>query len=121
MPATTLHSGHESADALHSARAKIFTGDMFEQTALIAAPVFGGENHHTRPILKIQDVCNSRCSYCVIPCVRGKSRSLPPHQIVDEVRRLADSGHREVVLCEAILQSHRLRRWVDVTPDAPNG
>jgi threonylcarbamoyladenosine tRNA methylthiotransferase MtaB len=56
--------------------AKILTGDIFEQTTLLAAPILGGENEHTRPILKIQDGCNLRCSYCVIPFVRGKSRSL---------------------------------------------
>jgi threonylcarbamoyladenosine tRNA methylthiotransferase MtaB len=98
VPATTLHSGLASADSLHSHRAKILTGDIFAQTTLLAAPVFGGENNHTRPILKIQDGCNSRCSYCVIPFVRGKSRSLPPLQVIDEIRQLADSGYREVVL-----------------------
>src|SRR6266853_3854746 len=57
---------------------KILTGDIFEQNVLLSAPVLGGEGHHTRPTLKIQDGCDSRCSYCVIPFVRGKSRSLPP-------------------------------------------
>ena len=78
--------------------AKILTGDIFEQTTLLAAPILGGENEHTRPILKIQDGCNLRCSYCVIPFVRGKSRSLPPQQVIDEIRQLAHSGYREVVL-----------------------
>src|SRR6266852_8436434 len=78
--------------------AKILTGDIFEQTALLSAPVLGGEAGHTRPILKIQDGCNSRCSYCVIPFVRGRSRSLPPGTVVEEVRRLAAAGYREVVL-----------------------
>jgi threonylcarbamoyladenosine tRNA methylthiotransferase MtaB len=78
--------------------AKILTGDIFEQTALLSAPVLGGENHHTRPILKIQDGCNLRCSYCVIPFVRGKSRSLPAQQVLDEIRDLANSGHKEIVL-----------------------
>jgi threonylcarbamoyladenosine tRNA methylthiotransferase MtaB len=77
---------------------KILTGDIFAQTTLLAAPLLGGENEHTRPILKIQDGCNLRCSYCVIPFVRGKSRSLPAQQVINEIRRLADSGYREVVL-----------------------
>src|SRR6267378_1655677 len=55
----------------------ILTGDIFEQRALLSAPVLGGEGNHTRPTLKIQDGCDSRCSYCVIPFVRGRSRSLP--------------------------------------------
>ena len=78
--------------------AKILTGDIFEQTSLLAAPVLGGEGNHTRPILKIQDGCNSRCSYCVIPFVRGKSRSLPPLEVIAEIRRLRASGYREIVL-----------------------
>src|SRR6266404_4829665 len=57
---------------------KILTGNIFEQDVLLSAPVLGGEGHHTRPTLKIKDGCDSRCSYCVIPFVRGKSRSLPP-------------------------------------------
>jgi threonylcarbamoyladenosine tRNA methylthiotransferase MtaB len=78
--------------------AKILTGNIFEQTTLLAAPVLGGETNHTRPILKIQDGCNLRCSYCVIPFVRGKSRSLPPHQVLNEIRQLAATGQQEVVL-----------------------
>jgi threonylcarbamoyladenosine tRNA methylthiotransferase MtaB len=84
--------------SLHHAPAKILTGDIFEQTSLLAAPILGGEVNHTRPILKIQDGCNSRCSYCVIPFVRGKSRSLLPAQVIDEIQRLSDSGYREIVL-----------------------
>src|SRR5262249_47492002 len=60
--------------------ANVLVGDIFEQTELLTTPVFGGEGNHTRPTLKIQDGCNSRCSFCVIPFVRGKSRSLPPER-----------------------------------------
>ncbi len=67
---------------------KILTGDIFEQNVLLSAPVLGGEGHHTRPTLKIQDGCDSRCSYCVIPFVRGKSRSLPPDTVIHEIQRL---------------------------------
>jgi len=81
-----------------SGHAKILTGDISEQTTLLAAPIVGGEGNHTRPILKIQDGCNLRCSYCVIPFVRGKSRSLRPQQVIDEIRQLTDSGYREIVL-----------------------
>jgi threonylcarbamoyladenosine tRNA methylthiotransferase MtaB len=84
--------------SLQRAAAKILTGDIFEQTAFLAAPILGGEVNHTRPTLKIQDGCNSRCSYCVIPFVRGKSRSLPPHNVLEEIHRLSASGYREIVL-----------------------
>jgi len=84
--------------SLAHAPAKILTGDIFAQTAFLAAPVLGGEGNHTRPTLKIQDGCNSRCSYCVIPFVRGKSRSLPPNEVIAEIGRLFESGYREIVL-----------------------
>ncbi len=77
---------------------KVLTGDIFEQNVLLSAPVLGGEGHHTRPTLKIQDGCDSRCSYCVIPFVRGKSRSLPPDTVIQEIRQLSAAGYREIVL-----------------------
>src|SRR5262249_50583243 len=49
--------------------AEILVGDIFDQQHLLSSPVFGGEANHTRPTLKIQDGCNSRCSFCVIPFV----------------------------------------------------
>jgi len=78
--------------------ARILTGDIFHLTEVLVAPVLGGEGNHTRPTLKIQDGCNSRCSFCVIPFVRGKSRSLPSKTVLSELRRLTDSGFREIVL-----------------------
>ncbi len=78
--------------------AKILTGNILEQRELLVAPVEGGEAGHTRPVLKIQDGCNKRCSYCVIPQVRGRSRSLAPESVIDEIRKLCDGGAREVVL-----------------------
>ena len=78
--------------------ARILTGDIFHLTDVLVAPVLGGEGNHTRPTLKIQDGCNSRCSFCVIPFVRGRSRSLPPKTVLCELRRLTDSGFREIVL-----------------------
>jgi threonylcarbamoyladenosine tRNA methylthiotransferase MtaB len=76
----------------------ILTGNIFDQKDFLAAPVCGGEGNHTRPTLKIQDGCNNRCAFCVIPFVRGKSRSLPPQTVIEEIRRLSDSGYKEMVL-----------------------
>jgi threonylcarbamoyladenosine tRNA methylthiotransferase MtaB len=77
---------------------KILTGNIFDRTEFLSAPVLGGESNHTRPTLKIQDGCDSRCSYCVIPFVRGRSRSLPPDNVIQEIQRLTESGYREIVL-----------------------
>jgi threonylcarbamoyladenosine tRNA methylthiotransferase MtaB len=94
-----------SSSALHTA-AEILTGDIFKLGSLLSAPVLGGEGNHTRPTLKIQDGCNSRCSYCVIPFVRGRSRSLSPELVVQEITRLSDSGFREIVLSGINLGSY---------------
>ena len=84
----------------------ILIGDMAQQTEVLTAPVSGGEGGHTRPTLKIQDGCNSRCSYCVIPFVRGKSRSLPPEAVIQEIQHLSASGFREMVLSGINLGSY---------------
>jgi threonylcarbamoyladenosine tRNA methylthiotransferase MtaB len=57
-----------------------------------------GNTLRTRSFLKIQDGCNSFCTYCVIPYGRGPSRSQPPEQVVEQVRGLVERGVREVVL-----------------------
>jgi threonylcarbamoyladenosine tRNA methylthiotransferase MtaB len=77
---------------------RFFVSDIFAHSELLAAPVFEAPNERTRPNLKIQDGCDNRCSFCVIPYVRGQSRSLRPEQIIAEVNSLVASGYREVVL-----------------------
>jgi threonylcarbamoyladenosine tRNA methylthiotransferase MtaB len=76
----------------------IFVSDIFAHTELLAAPVFDAANERTRPNLKVQDGCDNRCSFCVIPYVRGQSRSLEIDRIVREVNGLVESGYREVVI-----------------------
>ena len=76
----------------------IFVSDIFAHTELLAAPVFDAANERTRPNLKVQDGCDNRCSFCVIPFVRGQSRSLKIDRIIREVNGLVESGYREVVI-----------------------
>ncbi len=82
------------------APASLLVGDIFAHTQLMAAPVFEdrGLAEKTRPILKVQDGCNNRCSFCIIPQVRGHSRSLPLDQILCEVAALVAAGYREIVI-----------------------
>ena len=75
----------------------IHVGDIFAQRDFLSAPVEDAAGDRTRPNLKIQDGCNNRCSFCIIPFVRGRSRSAPAAQVVEQVRGLA-RRYREVVL-----------------------
>jgi threonylcarbamoyladenosine tRNA methylthiotransferase MtaB len=75
----------------------IYVGDIFAQHNFLSAPVEDAAGDRTRPNLKIQDGCNNRCSFCIIPFVRGRSRSAPAERVVEQVRGLA-ARYREIVL-----------------------
>jgi len=75
---------------------RVFKSNIFKKEDL---EVGGGEElSHTRSFLKIQDGCNSFCTFCVIPFARGKSRSIPVRDLVSKIKELEASGVREVVL-----------------------
>jgi len=98
-------------------RAEVYVGDIFAHTELLAAPVFGSAetsfgDARTRPNLKVQDGCDNRCSFCIIPSVRGQSRSRSLLQVVGDVNNLVATGSREVVI-----SGINLGRWGrDLTP-----
>jgi len=94
-------NGFVSLEALRrpaTGAAQLFVSDIFAHTELLAAPVFDAANERTRPNLKVQDGCDNRCSFCVIPYVRGQSRSLPMDRILAEVNTLVAGGYQEVVI-----------------------
>ena len=78
--------------------APVVVEDIFAHTELLAAPVFDSDHEKTRPNLKVQDGCNNRCSFCVIPFVRGRSRSLPLEEVLRNVDQLVANGYQELVL-----------------------
>ncbi len=61
---------------------------------------------HTRATLKIQEGCNNRCTYCIIPSVRGPIRSRPLSDVAAEAARLAEAGFTELVLTGIHLSSY---------------
>jgi len=93
-------SGFVSLTSLAPKTGEIFVGNIFAHTELMAAPVFDADtaSEKTRPNLKVQDGCNSRCSFCIIPFVRGKSRSLKLDEVVREAQGLVGLGYKEIVL-----------------------
>lgn len=85
LPGSTMYHG------------QIVSGDIFETRDILTAPILDATGDRTRPNLKIQDGCHNRCSFCVIPFVRGKSRFVDADQVVEQVRQLA-TKYKEVVL-----------------------
>jgi threonylcarbamoyladenosine tRNA methylthiotransferase MtaB len=63
---------------------------------------------HTRAFLKIQDGCNARCSYCIVPQARGRSRSLPPATVLASLKRQKAAGYEEAVLAGIHLGAYGL-------------
>ena len=91
-PGTSFRENGERAES------SVFVSDIFAHTELLAAPVFDAANERTRPNLKVQDGCDNRCSFCVIPYVRGQSRSLKLDDVIREVDGLVAAGYRELVI-----------------------
>jgi len=64
----------------------------------VAPHMLGGFDHHSRAFVQIQQGCDHRCTFCIIPYGRGVSRSVPTPQVVAQIRKLVESGVQEVVL-----------------------
>ncbi len=111
-------------------------GEAIEVTDVMAvtetAPhLVDGFAARTRAFVEVQNGCDHRCTFCIIPYGRGPSRSVPMGHVVDQVRRLVDRGHREVVLTGVDLTSygpdlpgaprlgHLVQRILKLVPDLP--
>ena len=86
-------------------RDKIAVGDIMARTQL--APVEAGRAaRQTRGFVKVQNGCDHRCTFCVIPFGRGNSRSLAPEGVLAQCRALLEGGAREIVLTGVDLTSY---------------
>jgi threonylcarbamoyladenosine tRNA methylthiotransferase MtaB len=83
--------------ALVPAHPRVLVDETFAHSDLAMLPFAAGA-HQTRPNLKVQDGCNNRCSFCIIPTTRGPSRSVPLETCLENVRRFVDAGGQELVL-----------------------
>jgi threonylcarbamoyladenosine tRNA methylthiotransferase MtaB len=77
-------------------RSEILCSSIFLERELKPASHLGSGGR-TRAIVKVQDGCNANCSFCIIPSVRGRSRSMATEAVIDEVRALVARGYKEVV------------------------
>jgi threonylcarbamoyladenosine tRNA methylthiotransferase MtaB len=84
---------------------QVLVSDISAQNEFLATPVRGAYEDRTRPNLKVQDGCSNRCSFCIIPSVRGRSRSAALQSVIEQVR---DLGER---YCEIVLSGINLGRW----------
>jgi len=86
-------------------REKIAVGDIMaaKEAALHPINTIAG---HTRAFVQVQNGCDHRCTFCIIPYGRGNSRSVPMDDVVGQVRRLVANGYREVVLTGVDITSY---------------
>ncbi|NNM73148.1 tRNA (N(6)-L-threonylcarbamoyladenosine(37)-C(2))-methylthiotransferase MtaB [Enterovirga aerilata] len=84
---------------------RIQVGDIMRERSTVAA-IAGREVGRTRAIVQVQNGCDHRCTFCVIPFGRGNSRSVPVETVADQIRRLVEEGAREVVLTGVDLTSY---------------
>jgi threonylcarbamoyladenosine tRNA methylthiotransferase MtaB len=77
-----------------------------------------GIDGHARAFVPVQNGCDHRCTFCIIPYGRGNSRSVPMDDVVAQVRRLVENGYREVVLTGVDITSYGANLQ-STLPDAP--
>jgi threonylcarbamoyladenosine tRNA methylthiotransferase MtaB len=111
MPGVDLVLGNEeklSADAyrdIGSAPGKKRVGDIMARSTPGHRSLDGIEGH-TRAFVQVQNGCDHRCTFCVIPFGRGNSRSVPSAEVIAQVRRYVGNGYREVVLSGVDITSY---------------
>jgi threonylcarbamoyladenosine tRNA methylthiotransferase MtaB len=93
---------------------RVRVGDIQKDTLFSEIPLHSF-HRHTRAFLKIQDGCNAYCSYCIVPHARGRSRSLHPERVVENLKILKEKGFKEVVLTGIHLGAYGL----DLLPPFP--
>jgi len=94
-------------------RGGTLVSDIAEQRRFLGAPVVDAGADRTRPNLKVQDGCHNRCTFCIIPSVRGGSRSAPIESVVAQARDLARRYP------EIVLTGINLGRWGRDLPGRP--
>ena len=87
-PDTPAHGGNETT---------VRVGDIMAEKRM-NTPALHGFGERARAFVQVQNGCNHRCTFCIIPFGRGNARSAPPSNILSQIQDLVDRGYREVVL-----------------------
>ena len=85
---------------------KIAVADIMAVTEMAPHLLEGFQNGLPRVFVQVQNGCDHRCTFCIIPYGRGNSRSVPMGAVVDQVRALVERGHAEIVLTGVDLTSY---------------
>ena len=85
---------------------KIAVADIMAVRAMAPHLLEGFQSGLPRVFVQVQNGCDHRCTFCIIPFGRGNSRSVPMGAVVDQVRALAERGHAEIVLTGVDLTSY---------------
>ncbi len=86
--------------------ARVAVGDIMASTGIRAHGIDAIDGH-TRAFVQVQNGCDHRCTFCIIPFGRGNSRSLPAEDVIAQARRLVANGYREIVLTGVDITSYR--------------
>ena len=97
-------AGSNAPDFGVSAAEKLRVNDIM-QVRELAPHMIDGLSERTRAFVQVQNGCDHRCTFCIIPFGRGNARSVPVGEVVQQVRRLVESGHLEIVLTGVDLTS----------------
>jgi threonylcarbamoyladenosine tRNA methylthiotransferase MtaB len=76
----------------------VAVGEITREQGWLSTHVVGGESGRSRAYLKIQDGCDEKCTYCIVPHLRGRARSRPIEDAIEQAKQLADKGFSECVL-----------------------
>jgi threonylcarbamoyladenosine tRNA methylthiotransferase MtaB len=120
----------EPANFLHGKNAAVDVGNIM-LVRETAAHLLDGFAERARAFVEIQQGCDHRCTFCIIPYGRGNSRSVPAGLVVERIKRMVDAGYKEVVLTGVDITSygsdlpgsptlgHLVQRILKLVPDLP--
>lgn len=100
MPEVDLVIGNKEKTEIEKylvAKDKTIVGDIFSFSGYDAYMITGFEGRH-RAFVEVQQGCNHRCTYCIVPYARGANRSVTPEKIINQIKILLDKGFKEICL-----------------------
>jgi threonylcarbamoyladenosine tRNA methylthiotransferase MtaB len=110
MQGETWHNARAALDMADAfgiaASEKIVVGDIMSVREMAPHLLQGFQSGLPRAFVQVQNGCDHRCTFCIIPYGRGNSRSVPMGAVVEQVRKLVEHGHAEIVLTGVDLTSY---------------